>query len=128
MRRALFAALTLLPLAACEPGAGNDKQARYPEPPGPHLALAIEAAKDTHYQMLCQVRAYATGPGQYANRYGVDTSGPFKDTILSPNADCTAELVSGAGPVKITLTKPGTTTSATLTTPGPAGKTKLLVF
>ena len=116
------------PLAACEPGSGVDKPVTAPPPAGPHLELTIAAPKDTHYQMLCQVRTYQVAPGQYANRYGVDTSGPYKDTILSPNADCNAEIVSGPGPVTITLTKPGAAQSITLTTPGPTGKTKLVVF
>ena len=129
IRRVLLIGLAPLVLAACEPpGAGNPKTPTAAPPAGPHLDLKIEAAKDAHYQMLCQVRTYSTGPGQYANRYGVDTTGPYKDTILSPNADCNAELVTGTAPVKITLSKPGTTTSATIETAGPAGKVKLVVF
>lgn len=115
-------------LCACRPGEGTDAPPAYPPPPGPHLKLDIDAPKDTAYRMLCSIRSYRSGPGQYANRYGVDTKGPYHDTILSPNADCTAELLSGSGPVTITLSKPGATQTATLATPGPAGKVKLLVF
>jgi hypothetical protein len=128
VRAALALLATAALLAACEPGSRVDKPVAAAPPSGPHLDLVIEAPKDTHYQMLCQVRTYQVAPGQYANRYGVDTTGPYKDTILSPNADCNAEIVTGPAPVKITLSKPGTTTSATIDTPGPTGKTKLLVF
>ena len=97
-------------------------------PPGVHIGLAIEAPKDTHYEMLCAVRAYHSGPGQLANRYGVDQTGPFKDVIPSPNAHCTAKIDSGAAPVRVTLTKPGTTQSMTLDTVGDAGKKTLHVW
>ena len=127
---ALLAALTVAAPALAQPGldpGARDGQMA-PMPPGPHLKLTIEASKATHYQMLCQVRRYRKGPGQFVNRYGVDTSGPYQDTVLSPNATCWAEIVTGPAPVKITLAKPGAVQSITLTTPGPAGKTKLLVF
>jgi hypothetical protein len=129
MRRALAltAAAALIVLAGCNPnedGPGLDKPVTSPPPPGVHTALSIEAAKDTHYRMLCDVRTYQSGPGQIANRYGVDHSGPFTDTIMSPNAHCTIELVSGPQ-VKVTLSKPGSTQTATVTTTGDAGKTLL---
>lgn len=129
MMRPLLAVLGLAALlAACEPGSGVDKPPPPVGPPGPHLALTIEAAKDAHYEMLCQVRTYQSGPGQYVNRYGVDTTGPYHDTVLSPNAHCNIKLISGPGPVKVTLSKPGSVQTATVVTPGDAGKTPLHVW
>jgi hypothetical protein len=130
MRRifSLTAALGLaLTLAACgnEDGPGMDKQPEAALPPGPHVQIAVEAAADAHYQVLCEVRTYMAAPGQPANRYGIDKSGPFADTIPSPSAHCHAKLLTGTPPVKLNLTKPGATpVAATITTPGAAGEIK----
>jgi hypothetical protein len=120
-------------LVACnnEDGAGPGKAPTSPMPPGPHIGLVIQADKTTHYQMLCDVRTYQAAPGQVANRYGVDKSGPFTDTIPSPNAHCTIMLINGPS-VTVSLTKKDfpagqsatakDKASATITTPGEAGK------
>jgi len=141
MRRAVpYAGLALVAVgAAVSPGLsscnqdnpGLDRPAIAPPPPGPHIAVNVEADKATHYQALCDVRTYQSAPGQLANRYGLDKTGPFKDVILSPNAHCTIELIRGPS-VKVTLTKidfpagrsatDKDTSTTTVTTPGDAGK------
>jgi hypothetical protein len=114
-------------LAACGQGAGADK-ASTPTPAGPHIDLAVDAPKTTHYEMLCDVRTYQATPGQYVNRYGVDKTGPFSDAIPSPSAHCTAKIDSGPGPVKVTLSKAGATQTMTIDTVGDDGKQTLHVW
>lgn len=110
---------------------GADKPASAP-PTGPYLTLDITASKDTAYEMLCDVRTYDRPEGGVANRYGVQKAGNYHDYIPSPPAHCTAKIVSGPGPLKITIGKPGADPSAaqtmTITTPGDAGKNTLHVF
>ncbi len=126
-RFAYFAAA--LGLAAILAGCGQDSGGTGAPadvlPPGPHVVITIEAAADAHYQVLCEVRAYQDAVGNAANRYGIDKSGPFTDTIPSPNAHCHAKLLAGAPPLKFTLTKPGAApVAAQITTPGDAGEIK----
>jgi len=122
MRRALLVAvLAPATLGACSPGSGADSSTS-PPPPGPHVQLAVEAPATTHYEMLCDVRTYQVGPGQMANRYGVDKTGPYKDEIPSPNAHCTAKIVAGPAPITVHLSKPGQTQSMVIDTVGDDGK------
>ncbi len=117
-----------LALAGCDPNKVGVNKPASPVPEGPHLDLNIEAAADTHYEMLCDVRTYQTPEGGYANRYGVTKAGPFKDYIASPTAHCTIKITSGSPPVKVTLSKPGTVQTAILNTVGDAGKVTLHVW
>jgi hypothetical protein len=119
--------ITSMLLAGCAMRAAA-KQPAMPPPPGPHVRLTVEASKTTHYQMLCNIRTYEWAPEQYANRYGVDTTGPFSDLLLSPHAHCTAKIVSGPPPLRITLSKPGSTQSMTVSELGDAGKKTLHIW
>lgn len=92
------------------------------------LGLKITAPPATHYQMLCHVRTYKTPEGGIANQYGVDKSGPYADTIPSPNAQCHVEIVGGAGPVTVSLSKPGASKSVTVAKAGPVGEQSLFIF
>ncbi len=126
-RARLLACLAATPLAACGKGGGSDAGS-VPLPPGPHLQLAIDAPRTTHYEMLCDVRTYRTGVDQYANRYGVVKTGPFRDVIPSPNAHCTAKIDSGPAPIRVSLAKDGATHSMTIEAVGDAGKKTLHVW
>ena len=92
------------------------------------LVLKVAANPATHYQMLCHVRTYKTPQGTLANQYGVDKSGPYSDTIPSPNAQCHIKIVGGPGPVTVSLSKPGVTRTVTVAKPGPAGEQPLVIF
>ncbi len=143
MRRAVFTPVLVLAaigaaatvgLVACEKqdrdSVGVEKPASEP-PKGPYLTLDIAASKDTAYEMLCDVRTYDRPEGGVANRYGVQKAGPYHDYIPSPPAHCTAKIVSGPGPLKITIAHPNdpaTAQTMTITTPGDAGKSTLHVF
>lgn len=108
-------------------GCGQDEPSP-PLPPGPHVRLTVAASRHTHYEMLCDIRTYKTGPEQFANRYGIDTAGPFADVLPSPNAHCTARIDSGPSPIRITLSKPGSTQSMTIDAVGNAGKKTLHIW
>ena len=92
------------------------------------LLLKIVASPATHYEMLCHVRTYKTPQGTIANRYGVVQSGPYADTVPSPNAQCQIKIVGGPGPITVSLSKPGVTRTVTVKTPGPAGQQPLVIF
>jgi hypothetical protein len=63
-----------------------------------------------------------------ANRFGVIKTGPYRDVIPSPLAHCTAKVVSGPAPIRVTLSKSGSTQSMTIDTVGDAGKKTLHVW
>jgi hypothetical protein len=117
------AALTAM-LAGCSPDGGADQPAVL-EPPGPHIRVSVDASKDTHYEMLCDIRTFEVSPEKLANRYGLDTTGPYSDVIPSRSAHCTARIDSGPAPIRVTLSKSGVTQSMTIDTVGDAGKRTL---
>ena len=59
---------------------------------------------------------------------GLDRAGRFSDDIPSPHAHCTARIVSGPPPLRITLSKPGSTRSMTIGVVGDAGKRTLHIW
>ncbi len=96
--------------------------------PGANLSLKIDAAPTASYQMLCHVRTNKNPGGGIANRYGVEKTGPYTDTLPSPIATCQVKKTGGPGPVTVTLYKPGVSRSVTVTTIGPAGQKPLTIF
>ena len=116
-----FAALTALAAFALIAGVAVSQTAG-------ELVLKIAAAPATHYQMLCHVRTYKTKEGGLANQYGVEKSGPYSDTIPSPNAQCHIKIVGGAGPLTVSLSKPGVMKTVTVAKPGDAGEQMLVIF
>ena len=116
-----FAALTGLAAFALIAGAAVSQTTG-------ELVLKIAAAPATHYQMLCHVRTYKTAEGVLANQYGVDKSGPYSDTLPSPNAQCQIKIITGPAPVTVSLSKPGVMRTVTIAKPGPAGQQSLVIF
>ena len=130
-RKAFSAPLGGLILAAALAGCGRSDRADQAGVGGgsaTHVHLAVEASSRTRYEMLCQVRTYQWAPERYANRYGLDRAGRFSDDIPSPHAHCTARIVSGPPPLRITLSKPGSTGSMTIGVVGDAGKRTLHIW
>lgn len=123
----LSALILATPLAGCGQRAPTE-QAAAPPTPSPHVHLAVEASGRTHYEMLCQVRTYQWAPERYANRYGLDRTGRFSDDIPSPHAHCTAKIVTGPPPLRITLSKPGSTQSMVIGVVGDVGKQTLHIW
>ncbi len=116
-----FAALTGLAAFALIAGAAVSQTTG-------QLTLKIAASPATHYQMLCHVRTYRSPQGVLVNRYGVDKSGPYSDTVPAPNAQCHIKIVGGAGPLTVSLSKPGVTKTVTVAKPGDAGEQMLVIF
>ena len=71
------------------------------------LPVRVEAAPAAHYLAKCHVRSFKSANGLYANTYYIDSHGPFRDTIPSPNAQCVFAKTSGPGRVILHILKNG---------------------
>lgn len=86
-----------------------------PRPAG--LQVWIDAAPKTAYVAKCRIRTFKGPLGLYNNTYYIDSQGPFRDHIPSPNAQCVFGKVRGDGPVTLHIDKNGDH-AATVNEPG----------
>jgi hypothetical protein len=76
-----------------------------PQPVG--IPVWVEAAPGTAYIAKCHIRSFKGPLGLYTNTYYIDSKGPFKDRIPSPNAQCVFTKKAGEGPATLHIQKNG---------------------
>lgn len=86
-----------------------------PQPAG--IPVWVDAAPGVAYAAKCHIRSFKDPLNQLENTYTINTKGPFRDRIPSPNAQCVFGKVRGEGPATLHILKNGDHT-ATVTTPG----------
>jgi len=100
-------------------GCGRDAPEAGPTTAGAHaqtqLPVWVEAAPATQYYARCHIRTFKDPSGRnafgelqgFANTYVIDTSGPFRDLLPSPNAQCLFAKIKGVGDVVLHIQKKG---------------------
>ena len=86
-----------------------------PQPVG--IPVWVDAAPGVAYAAKCHIRTFKGPLGLFANTYYIDTKGPFRDRIPSPNAQCVFGKIKGDGPATLHILKNGDH-AATVTVPG----------
>lgn len=105
--------------ASCRPGPGSERGppaiAGAPPADARRLPVWVEAEPRTRYYAKCHIRTFKDPDGRdasgelqgFANTYVIDTAGPFRDRLPSPNAQCLLTKISGKGDVVIHIFKAG---------------------
>jgi hypothetical protein len=76
-----------------------------PEPTG--LPIRVDADRRTAYLAKCHFRTFRDPYGVYGNTFYLDRTGPARDRIPSPNAQCLLTKTKGPGPVTLHIFKDG---------------------